>query len=133
MLNKHGWGLKEMLVLSGVLILFLIIAIYYIFTLYQEIGRDVTNNYYYDLEDDLENSAEVYLRDYYEDTLNSAGITITRSVLRSYDLDVSLVDPNRHACSGYVVASRTHAENIIDAYISCPNYTTDGYEEWRSE
>ena len=26
MLNKHGWGLKEMLVLSGILLLFLIIA-----------------------------------------------------------------------------------------------------------
>ena len=133
MLNKHGWGLKEMLVLSGVLVLFLVVAIYYIYTLYQQLGREVTNNYYYDLESDLENSALVYLQDYYDDALNSEGITITRSVLRSYDLDVSLNDPNGHVCSGYVVAKRTHGEDIIDAYISCPNYETDGYEEWRSK
>ena len=42
MLNKHGWGLKEMLVLSGILVLFLIIAIYYIFSLYQELYLEVT-------------------------------------------------------------------------------------------
>lgn len=133
MLNKNGWGLREMLVLSGVLILFLIIAIYYIYTLYQELGIEMTSSYYYGLESDLENSAEVYLQDYYDGTLDSDGLTITRSVLRSYDLDVSLVDANGNACSGYVIAKKTRGENSIDAYISCPNYTTEGYEQWRSE
>ena len=132
MLNKHGWGLREMLVLSGILILFLIVAIYYIFTLYQEMGREVNNNYYHDLEEDLRKSAQVYIEDYYDGTLNSDGITITRSLLRTYDLDVSLTDRDGNACSGYVIASRTHAEDSIRAYISCPNYTTDGYEDWRS-
>ena len=121
-----------MLVLSGILILFLIVAIYYIFTLYQEMGREVNNNYYHDLEEDLRKSAQVYIEDYYDGTLNSDGITITRSLLRTYDLDVSLTDRDGNACSGYVIASRTHAEDSIRAYISCPNYTTDGYEDWRS-
>ena len=76
MLNKHGWGLKEMLVLSGILLLFLIIAIYYIFTFYKEMGREVTTTYYHDLEDDL--------------------------------------------------------EDTYQAYISCSDYTTEGFEDWRS-
>ena len=132
MLNKHGWGLKEMLVLSGILVLFLIIAIYYIFTLYQEMGREVTASYYYDLENDLVESAKVYVKDYYDQDLNSEGVTITRSILRAYDLDVSLKDSNNKACSGYVIADKTHGEEHYKAYISCPNYTTDGYEDWRS-
>lgn len=132
MLNKHGWGLKEMLVLSGILVLFLIIAIYYIFTLYQELDRDVTDHYYTDLETELEDSAKVYIEDYYDGDLTSDGLTITRSVLRTYDLDVSLVDNRGRACSGYVIASRTHGEDFYQAYVSCPNYTTDDYEDWRS-
>ena len=132
MLNKHGWGLKEMLILSGILMLFLVIAIYYIFTLYQEMGKEMNTNYYHDLEKDLEDNAKVYLEDYYDDNLTSAGVTITRSTLRAYDLDVSLRDPDGDVCSGYVIASKTHGEESIDAYISCPDYTTDGYEDWRS-
>ena len=132
MLNKHGWGLKEMLVLSGILVLFLIIAIYYIFTLYQELDKDVTHNYYTDLETELEDSAKVYIEDFYDGDLTSDGLTITRSVLRTYDLDVSLVDNRGRACSGYVIASRTHGIDNYQAYLSCPNYTTNGYEDWRS-
>ena len=132
MLNKHGWGLNEMLVISDILILFLIIAIYYIFTLYQEMGREVTTTHYHDLENDLEDSARVYVEDYYDGTLNSDGITITRSILRLYDLDVTLRDDDGNVCSGYVIASRTQGEDYYQAYISCPNYTTDSYEDWRS-
>ena len=132
MLNKHGWGLQEMLVLSGVLILFLFIAIYYIFTFYQEMGLEVSNNYYHDLEQDLVESAQVYIEDYYDGDLTSDGITITRSILRAYDLDVSLRDQDGHLCTGYVVASRTHGEDLYQAYISCADYATDGYEDWRS-
>lgn len=132
MLNKHGWGLKEMLVLSGILLLFLIIAIYYIFTFYKEMGREVTTTYYHDLEHDLEDSARVYVQDYYDGNLNSDGLTITRSLLRSYDLDVTLRDRDGHVCSGYVIASRTQGEDTYQAYISCPDYTTEGFEDWRS-
>ena len=132
MLNKHGWGLREMLLLSGILLLFLIVAIYYIVTLYQEFDRDVTNNYYHNLEEQLEKNAEIYVRDYYDGTLNSEGIIITRSVLRTYDLDISLVDKNNHACSGYVIARRTRGQDSYQSYITCDDYTTDGYEDWRS-
>ena len=116
--NKHGWGLKEMLILSGILMLFLVIAIYYIYTLYQSLDMEVASNNYTELEEKLE--------------LDSTGVTITRSLLRTYDLDVDLEDNKGRACSGYVIAKKSHGEEQIDAYISCPDYTTDGYEDWRS-
>lgn len=130
--NKHGWGLKEMLILSGILMLFLVIAIYYIYTLYQSLDMEVASNNYTELEEKLEYNANIYLKDYYDKNLDSTGVTITRSLLRTYDLDVDLEDNKGRACSGYVIAKKSHGEEQIDAYISCPDYTTDGYEDWRS-
>ena len=132
-LNKKGWGLREMLVLSGILILFLCVAIYFIVVFYNSFEKDITHKYYETLETNLEQQASVYLHDYYDETLTSDKITITRSVLRSYDLDIPLKDKNDNACSGYVVANKSMGKTNIDAYIKCNKYETKGYEEWRSE
>lgn len=129
MLNKHGWSLREMLILSGILIVFLFIAIYYILIMYKDLDLNITNNYYDNLESRLEENATVYLEDYYEGDLNSEGLKITRGMLRSYDLDIELRDKDGHVCAGYVVARRTHGEDDIKAYISCPDYTTEGFED----
>lgn len=67
--NKHGWGLKEMLILSGILMLFLVIAIYYIYTLYQSLDMEVASNNYTELEEKLEYNANIYLKDYYDKNL----------------------------------------------------------------
>ena len=129
MLNKHGWSLREMLILSGILIVFLFIAIYYILIMYKDLDLNITNNYYDNLESRLEENATVYLEDYYEGDLSSEEIKITRGMLRSYDLDIELRDKDGHVCAGYVVARRTHGEDDIKAYISCPDYTTEGFED----
>ena len=129
MLNKHGWSLREMLILSGILIVFLFIAIYYILIMYKDLDLNITNNYYGNLESRLEENATVYLEDYYEGDLSSEEIKITRGMLRSYDLDIELRDKDGHVCAGYVVARRTHGEDDIKAYISCPDYTTEGFED----
>ena len=129
MLNKHGWSLREMLILSGILIVFLFIAIYYILIMYKDLDLNITNNYYDNLESRLEENATVYLEDYYEGDLSSEEIKITRGMLRSYDLDIELRDKDGHVCAGYVVARRTHGEDGIKAYISCPDYTTEGFED----
>lgn len=128
MLNKHGWSLREMLILSGILVVFLFIAVYYIFTMYRDLDLEIGNNHYSNLEEKLEENAIVYLEDYYEGDLNSEGLKITRGMLRSCDLDVELRDKDGHVCAGYVMARRTHGEDDIKAYISCPDYTTEGFE-----
>lgn len=117
-----------MLILSGILIVFLFIAVYYIFTMYCDLDLEIGNNHYSNLEEKLEENAIVYLEDYYEGDLNSEGLKITRGMLRSYDLDVELRDKDGHVCAGYVMARRTHGEDDIKAYISCPDYTTEGFE-----
>ncbi len=127
MLNKKGWGLREMLVLSAVLIIFLMVAIYYIYRLYGDLNRDLNNNYYYDLEAKLEGQARVYIDDYLTQDLDNNYLTITRGNLRNYNLDVELKDKDGKACSGYVKANKDE----INGYIKCEDYETDGYESWR--
>lgn len=129
MLNKRGWGLKEMILLSGILVIFLVIAIYYVVSLYHGIGEEVTNSSYYELEERLENQAKIYLSDYYNIPLTSEKITISRAILRSYNLDVSLIDSLGNACSGYVVAYKTMGVTTVNGYIKCNDYQTVGYEE----
>lgn len=128
-LNKKGWSLREMLLLSGVLLLFLIIAIFYIFRLYNSFGEEASVSYYYDLEDRLKNNAKTYLSDYYTSELTNDEIIISRNVLRNYNLDVDLKDSEGNVCSGYVKAFQLDDDTIVSAYIKCPNYTTNGYED----
>lgn len=130
-LNKNGWSLKEMLLLSGILVLFLFVAIYYIISLYNNFGEEVKATDYSALEKRLEDHALIYLNDYYDESLSSEEITITRNVLRSYNLDVILEDNKGNSCSGYVMAHKTHGKIYTNAYIKCNDYMTEGYEEWR--
>ena len=130
-LNKNGWSLKEMLLLSGILMFFLIIAIYYIVSLYSNFGGEVKATNYSLLEEKLENQALIYLIDYYDEILTNEDITITRNVLRTYNLDIILKDSAGNSCSGYVMAHKTHGQIYTKSYIKCNKYMTDGYEEWR--
>lgn len=127
LLNKHGWGLREMLLVSSVLFIFLFIAIFYIYALYDNLDKNMLVTPYSEMESKLERQANIYLNDYYDNALSEHEITITRSVLKSHDLDVSLIDPNGNSCSGYVLASK----NGVKAYIKCDEYTTDGYKRSR--
>lgn len=131
-LNKNGWGLRTMLILSGVIILFLGVAIYFISRIYSGYDEEILNHPYRELENNLEKQASIYLNDYYDDMLTNEKITITRGVLRSYDLDINLKDPYDEDCSGYAVASKSKGITNIKAYIKCKRYETKGYEEWRS-
>jgi len=130
-LNKNGWGLKEMLILSGVLLIFLIVSIYFIISMYNNFNNDVMATNYEALEEKLEKQARIYLNDYYDEILTNDYITITRNVLKSYNLDVVLEDNKGNSCSGYVMANKTHAKVEVNAYIKCDDYQTNGYEEWR--
>lgn len=129
LLNKHGWGLREMLILSGLLIIFLFIAIYYIYSLYNNFNKEVSYNYYYDLEEKLEEKALIYLSDYYDGILTSDNMVITRNALSLYDLDIALLDRNSNTCDGYVVANKSRGIINKKAYIKCKKYETEGYVE----
>jgi hypothetical protein len=130
-LNKNGWSLNEMLLLSGILIIFLLVAVFYISSMYNNFDMEVKKTDYSVLESNLEKQTLIYLNDYYDEMLTSEEITISRSVLRSYNLDVVLEDNKGNSCSGYAKAYKTHGKVYTKAYIKCNGYMTEGYEEWR--
>lgn len=87
-LNKHGWGMKEMIVFSSVLLLFLLIAVFYILRLYNGIGRNNTyknsssESYSYtEIEDKLLNAGINYYQEYYEEGMD---VRITTSMLKKH-------------------------------------------------
>lgn len=43
-LNNKGWGLKQMLVLSGILIFFFCLAIYFIYVFYNSFAEGLNKN-----------------------------------------------------------------------------------------
>lgn len=129
--NKQGFGLRDMLIYSGVIVVFFFVAIYFIVSMYHEFSVEVTVDNYQKLEKQLEENALIYINDYYEGDLYSDGMIINRSLLRAHDLDVALIDRTNHACSGYVYANKTHGKINTKAYIKCNSYMTDGYEEWK--
>ncbi len=126
-LNKNGWGLKEMVVISGILILFLVLAIYNIY----QIDTYFKDREYIILENKLLEKSLVYLNNYYDDTLNSEGIIVSNELLKKYDLDIPLVDISGNPCKGYVKITKSHGEVNKTPYITCNKYKTVGYEDWR--
>lgn len=122
-----------MLILSGVLVLFLIIAVYFICILYEDFDSELNASYYQELEEKLENQAKIFVNEYYNEPLSNDKITITRSVLKNYNLDILLVDKLDNVCSGYVTVYKTHGKENYDGYIKCSKYMTVGYEGWKSE
>ncbi len=120
-LDKKGWSLGEMIILIIVLALFLGVAIYYIYSLYASFNIEPTLKYYTNLENKLAQNAQTYLDEYYEGDKHN--LIITLDTLKEYNLDIELKDQENNTCTGYIATSP-----IMHAYISCPNYTTFGYE-----
>lgn len=60
-LNNNGWGLKEMMIISSILLMFLLFAAYYIWVLYSDLSKSRPNAYD-DLEYVLQSSAASYLK-----------------------------------------------------------------------
>ena len=59
-LNKKGWGMKELIIMSSVLFVFLLVAAYYVYVLYSSSGIN-KNNPYTSLESQLEIATTKYI------------------------------------------------------------------------
>lgn len=115
-LGNHGWGTKEMIIMSSILFILLMIVTYYIYAYYRNIG---VNTYTYtNLESKLQNAA----RNYASDNNILVGEVTSRQLMKEGYLS-SFVDDNNRECTGYVDINSNH----IKPYIKCPKYTTENY------
>lgn len=133
-LNKNGWGLTEMLVLTGILVFFFFIAILLIYKFYSTLERDVIDTDsvnitgYEETESAIEHAANMYLDNKYANMNNINSITITMSKLSDMGYLTEFIYED---CDGYAISKIINGQNISDAYISCNNYKTPGFESWR--
>lgn len=113
-LNNRGWGLNTLLILGACLLVFLLIAAYYIYSLYSVLGID-RKSVYHDLENKLVQAAQNYNvnKDY-----------ISYETLKKNNYIDGLYDNNGNECNGYVV----YKNYEYKAYIDCEYYTSNGYD-----
>lgn len=133
-LNKHGWSMKEMILLSSILLAFLLVAIFNIMRLYHGLedknNKSTSNKKIEVIGHSYEKIEELVLNaglDYYNEYSSQDGKISTdrlkrRGFLSSKDLRASNESDD---CTGYV--EFRDGEPFV--YISCAKYETEGYEE----
>ena len=148
MLNNHGWGMREMLIWSCVILIFLLIATYYVKSLYRGLSMSdkVETNEVYEEEDDTKPTEEIDFDRYrrYEERMNNAAINYVKRYYSSLNTGIAsvelwdltnggyieiLYDQVDHSrCMGYAnVWDNEDGELKASSYIKCPSYTTEGY------
>lgn len=153
-LNNHGWGMRDMIIYTCILLLFLLFVAYSVNSLYDILGNtgEVEENntvvdnqqeqenekeeeplivdveYYNSLEENLKKSTLDYLNTYPTD-LSSGILKITSDTLIGLNLMDELYDQTKeNKCIGYSnVFQEDNGDYIVDSYINCSNYTTQGY------
>lgn len=130
-LNKRGWGLREMLILSAILIFFFCLAIYFIYVLYSSLSNSLSTNnemlvnytLYKNYEEKLYNAGENFLLNnisYQDSVINLSTLISAGYISEIKDLDT------KNECNGYIKVHDLD-EREIQAFIKCDNYITEGY------
>ena len=144
MLNNHGWGIRDMIIYCCVILLFLLIATYYIKSFYE--GFSNASNTVVETKEEEKGKKEINYSRYkdYEQRMNRAAINyvykhyngLNNSIasIRLYDLTSGgYIEPlydqaDGTGCVGYSNVWDTE-DGVLHAssYISCTSYKTDGF------
>ena len=119
-LNNKGWGLRQMLFISSLLLITLLVVAYYVYALYNQLDIGDAKQYA-NLESKLEIAALRY------DTVNatSDNYQVNLSQLKVLGYISDFTDDSGYDCDGYVLVNGED----YNAYISCRNYSTSGYNK----
>lgn len=138
-LNNKGWSFAEMLGLMAILILFLMIAIFFIIRLSSNLkeGLGISNNKIDESKyEKLENKLKASAINYYSSVYQGQDLPLTTKIDLTTIIDAGyskkIYDPyEKSVCNGYVILTYTkeNADYKFDPYINCDNYTTEGFEE----
>lgn len=132
-LNKHGWSMKEMIILSSILFLFLLIAVFYIIRLYHGLEQTGVINSsnkqeysYTEVEDFVFEAGMKYYKEFYKD---GDRVKISTDKMKKYGFltssQLKSIGESKE-CIGYVEVLSLHEAS---SYIKCRSYETVGYEE----
>ncbi len=138
-LNNYGWGLNQMLIYCGILLFFLVIAVFFIVQLSNSLGDAIKSSFsenitYQTVEQNIENATYSYMEKYYQEEIGTGTITVTAQNLIKYNiLTEELLKPTEEkvSCNGYALVKKENDVLVVSPYINCNNYTTEGYQSWR--
>lgn len=161
-LNNHGWGMREMIIYTCIMILLLLFVASSISSFYSsmEASQAEKEKRYkeslknqenekkeeqeeqeeknpiievdYDYYENLENKIKTATYDYMNDNaynLDNQILNVTLDTLVNLNYLEKFYDQTgANACTGYSnVYEDESGAYVINSYISCSNYTTDGY------
>ena len=125
--NNQGWGLREMLFFSGILLLAVIIVAILVNTLYNDLSSSLPNNdsdknasTYEQVEENLANAAKRYYRAHQKE---AGDLIVSEDLIAENYITVQKLTVNSDICDGYVLVE----DDIFTPYITCTNYETEGY------
>ena len=125
--NNQGWGLREMLFFSGILLLAVIVVAILVNTLYNDLSSSLPNNAsdknastYEQVEENLANAAKRYYRAHQEE---AGDLIVSEDLIEENYITVQKLTVNNDICDGYVLVE----DDVFTPYITCTNYETEGY------
>ena len=131
-LNNKGWGVFQMLWMTGLIMFFFLLTIILIYRYYHYRGYPVTNQNivvdrnHEEMIDDLNEAAQKYVKHYYKNSYNMGELKLTSDRL----FKVGLFAKDLYGgCAGYAIAKKSQGKVYTSAYIKCNDYESPGYEK----
>lgn len=125
MRKKNGWSINEMLILISVILVFLLIATFFVIQMMQQFKtsfkdmHESNQNAYLLIEEKLVN-AVVNNVDISTNNIYKSDVLIKENYLDKSDL----ITEDEDICTGYVVVNNS----VVRAYIKCKNYVSIDYQ-----
>lgn len=152
-LNNHGWGMRDMIIYTCILLLFLLFVAYSVKALYEVIDTSKNNDsnqqdvyqppvadekeeeplivdleYYNNIENSLKEATLEYLKTYPTDLSNDILKVSSGTLINLKFIDKIYDQTGSSTCTGYSnVYQDIDGDYVINSYISCVNYITEGY------
>lgn len=121
-LNNNGWGYRQMLLMSGILLIFLLVAAYNVYSLYNDMDVKSASTYV-----NLELKLQMVAADYINDkNLNNSNVIVTLKELKEAGYIKTFNDDDSNACNGYV----EYQDYDYVSYIRCRDYTSSNYNNF---
>lgn len=139
MLNNKGWGLSTLVICLAVILFFLLISFVSAINFNNKIesenknetnsgDRIIDNEYYINLEKNMDQAAIKYINSNISDFENNETIMISAKRFIEYGYLENMIDLiSKNECNGYSIIKNYNGTYKVTSYINCDNYKTDGY------
>lgn len=128
-----------MILCSAILIIAFFFVVAFSMQLMNEFGpsfkESITGKVTYaTIERNVTNATLSYMDKYYKNEVGTGTITILTDNLIEHNLlkDTDLVTSEKDNCRGYALVRKNNKEDLeVDVYITCNDYTTKDFQNWR--